>query len=171
MLRHLQVHSCRGKTQSLRSKITDATEATYSYNKRRRHFPVLVSSNTLGTEIRSHRCLVAALGGMLCVMCEAAPAWPCLWRQRSKPKFENCAAKNIVKSNGFTFFSKSSTIWCHEVSKRRNLLCSKFQHFFSVTLSSQWFEFYGCNTEWMLVWQPTQLVNNRSSSSCTTTTR
>ena len=39
-----------------------------SYDKeRRRHFPVLVSLNTLGTEVRSHRCLVGALGGMLCV--------------------------------------------------------------------------------------------------------
>ena len=33
----------------------------------RHHFPVLVSSNTLGTEVRSHRCLVGALDGMLCV--------------------------------------------------------------------------------------------------------
>ena len=66
MLRHVRVHSRRGKTQNLRST-KDATEATYSYNKRRRHFPVLVSSNTLGTEVRSHRCLVGALGGILCV--------------------------------------------------------------------------------------------------------
>ena len=33
----------------------------------RHHFPVLVSLNTLGTEVCSHRCLVGALGGMLCV--------------------------------------------------------------------------------------------------------
>ena len=37
------------------------------YIKRRSDFPVLVSSDTLGTEVRSHRCLVGALGGMLCV--------------------------------------------------------------------------------------------------------
>ena len=40
----------------------------------RHPFPVLASSNTLATEVRSHRCLVGALGGMLCVVCEAAPA-------------------------------------------------------------------------------------------------
>ena len=33
----------------------------------RHHFPVLVPSNTLGIEVRSNRCLVGALGGMLCV--------------------------------------------------------------------------------------------------------
>ena len=64
--------ACRGKTQSLRST-KGVTEATYSYNKRRRHFPVLVSSNTLNTEVRRYRCLVGTLGGMLCVVCEAAP--------------------------------------------------------------------------------------------------
>ena len=58
-----RLHSSSGKTQSLHST-KDATEATHSYNKRRRHFPVLVSSNTPGTEVRSHCCLVGALGGM-----------------------------------------------------------------------------------------------------------
>ena len=63
---HVRVHSFRGKTQNLRST-KDATKATYSYNKRRRHIPVLVSSNTLGTEFCSHRCLIDALGGACCV--------------------------------------------------------------------------------------------------------
>ena len=102
MLRHVRVHSRRGKTQNLRST-KDATEATYSCNKRRRHFPVLVSSNNLGAEVCSHRCLVGALGGMLCVRQHQCD-------QRSKPKLENCAAKKMKKNNGFTF-SKSSTIF------------------------------------------------------------
>ena len=47
------------------------------YIKRRRHFPVVVSADTLGTEVRSHRCLLGALGGMLCVrqhQCDVATA-------------------------------------------------------------------------------------------------
>ena len=80
---YVRVHSWRGKT--LRRQLSAAFSASARevnhidclrpgfwprprvYNKHRCHFPVLVSSNTLGTPVRSHRCLVGALGGMLCV--------------------------------------------------------------------------------------------------------
>ena len=63
------------------------------------HFPVFVSSNTLGTEVRSHRFLVGALGGMVCVLCVGQHQCDHV-ATKPKPKFENCAAKRYQKTTG-----------------------------------------------------------------------
>ena len=97
-----------------------------------------------------------------------------IWRQRRKPKFENFAAKNYSNKNGFTL-SKSSTIWCREVSKRWNLLsvvktrsCAYarwltdsndvFSNIELPVVRNLWLE------NGILVWQPAQRVCTRRSS-------
>ena len=129
----------------------------------RHHFPVLVSSNTLGTEVRSHRCLVGALGGMLC----GGSTSVTVWRQRSKPEFENCAAKKVEKTTvspslipvryGAVKFLNAGTC---SVAKTRGCAYARwsadsnnvFSNIDLPVVRILWLE-HG-----MLVWQPAQLV-------------